>query len=99
MRDFNQAIALNPNLALSYYNRANIYFYLKDHSSAIHDYTQAIALNPNYSNAYNNRALSLALQNDYLNATRDARKACSLGDCKALEFLGKTGGMRDWISA
>ena len=45
--------------------------------------------------AYNNRALSLALQNDYRNATRDARKACSLGECRALEFLGKIGGLRD----
>ena len=48
-----------------------------------------------YAEAYNNRAWSLALKNDYRSATRDARKACSLGECKMLEWLGNNGGLRD----
>ena len=95
IHNYTQVIALTPNHAGTYYNRGNAYSELKDYSSAIRDYTQAIALNPRFEMAYNNRALSLALQNDYRNATRDARKACSLGDCKVLEFLGQNSQLRD----
>ena len=66
-----------------------------DFQQAIHNFTQVIALNPNDAQAYYNRAISLALKNDYRNATRDARKACSLGECKALEILGEKGWLRD----
>ena len=66
-----------------------------DFQQAIRDYTQVIALNPNDADAYNNRAVRLALKKDYRNAMRDARKACSLGDCKVLEFLGQNSQLRD----
>lgn len=95
IRDFTQVIALKPNESAAYALRAHAYNRLKDYSSAIRDFTQAIFLNPNYAEAYNNRAWSLALKNDYRSATRDARKACSLGECKMLEWLGNNGGLRD----
>jgi Flp pilus assembly protein TadD len=95
IRDYTQAIAINPNDALAYYNRGLSYSRLDDDSSAVHDYTQAIAINPNLASAYNNRALSLFLKDDYRSAILDARKACSLGNCEALEFLGKNGWLRD----
>ena len=42
--DYNQAIKLNPNLAVPYYNRSLIYKELNDNEKAIKDFRQAAKL-------------------------------------------------------
>ena len=42
--DYNEAIALNPNFAIAYYNRAYVYLELKQKTEAITDFRQGAAL-------------------------------------------------------
>ncbi|GHV06923.1 hypothetical protein AGMMS50229_12670 [Campylobacterota bacterium] len=83
-----QAIKIDPNDAKAYYNRGNSYFELADYKKAIADYTQAIKIDPNHADAYNNRGNSYGKLYNYKKATKDARKACDLGNCKVLKWLG-----------
>jgi len=51
--ELTEAIRLNPNFALAYYNRANTYLDHKNqYDRAIADYSAAIRLNPNLSETY-----------------------------------------------
>jgi tetratricopeptide (TPR) repeat protein len=95
IRDYTKSIAITPNYVFAYIGRGNAYRDLKDYSSAIRDYTQAIAIAPNLADIYVNRSAVFVYINDYQSATRDARKACSLGKCQPLEFLGNLGWLRD----
>src|SRR6266851_3069487 len=53
--DCNQAIRLNPNYAMAFYNRGTAYKAKGQYDRAIEDYDQAIRLNPNDADAINNR--------------------------------------------
>ncbi len=54
--DLNQAIALQPDIALAYYERGLINTG-RNRNAAISDYSKAIKLNPDHASAYYNRAL------------------------------------------
>jgi tetratricopeptide (TPR) repeat protein len=85
--------------AYSYFERGQAYSYLGDYSKAIADYTQAIKMDPDYYAAdaytYMYRAAAYDMLGDYKSATKDARKACELGYCSVLEYLGKHNILRD----
>ena len=55
IEDYDQALRLDPNVALTYYNRGITYSDLGDIARAIEDYDQALRLDPGYLDAYNNR--------------------------------------------
>jgi serine/threonine protein kinase len=58
LADYSRAIALAPNFANAYYNRAVlIYKKLHDVSSAVADYNQAVALDRRFADNYYRRAL------------------------------------------
>ena len=44
---FNKAIEIDPNYAFAYYNRADMFLFLKKYEKAIRDYNKAIQLAPN----------------------------------------------------
>ncbi|BBM84409.1 protein kinase domain-containing protein [Candidatus Uabimicrobium amorphum] len=52
---YNNFIAKNPNKAVTYNNRGNIFFKLNQYDKALEDYNKAISLNDTYFEAYNNR--------------------------------------------
>ncbi len=81
--------------SVDYFNRGFSYSKSGDDSRAISDYTEAIRLNPKYVDAYSNRGVSYDNLGRYLLSTKDARKACTLGNCKLLEKMGKDGLIRD----
>jgi len=76
--DYSEAIRLNPDYTIAYYNRANAYKGIGQYASAIADHSAAIRLDPNYSKPYNNRAVIRNLQNDFDNAIIDASRAIDL---------------------
>ena len=47
LKDYDRAIALNPNDARAYNNRGYTYQLLKQYQQAIEDYDRALAINPN----------------------------------------------------
>ncbi|NEQ47394.1 MAG: tetratricopeptide repeat protein [Leptolyngbya sp. SIOISBB] len=59
IRDFDHALALNPELPAVYNNRANYYAALGDLESALADYDRTIDLNPFHVRARINRGVTL----------------------------------------
>jgi protein O-mannosyl-transferase len=89
--DYTEAIRLKPdhNEALS--NRGVAYVNLNQYQRAIEDYNEAIRLKPDDADAYNNRGTTYLLQGKKKLACSDAKKACQLGNCKALEITKSDG--------
>ena len=58
IKEFNEAIRLNPGLAAAYYNRGEIYFQRGDYAQAIRDFTRTIDLSPDYTFAYYSRGVA-----------------------------------------
>jgi tetratricopeptide (TPR) repeat protein len=50
VQDYNRAIELNPNQAVSYYNRARVYSRQERHEQALQDLRKAIQINPDFKN-------------------------------------------------
>jgi tetratricopeptide (TPR) repeat protein len=78
IRDLDQAIAIQNDNPLAYYNRGYAHFALKEYEQAITDYGAAIRLDARFGLAYNNRGLSRAIVGtdlvQALNDTDDALK-------------------------
>ena len=91
IKNYDQAISLNPDLADAYYNRGNAYSYLGRHQQAEVDYSRVIRLNPNYINAYYNRGLAYLALQQLAHACSDFDKACQLGSCSALSWSKENG--------
>ena len=79
IREYTEAIRLNPNYAEAYFWRGNQYFYKSDYDRAIADYTEAIRINPNYGLAYYNRGNAYEWKGDMTRANADKAKARELG--------------------
>ena len=84
IKDFNQAINLDPNNAHYYNYRGASYHYTENYSQSITDYTKAINLDPNNGKYYYNRADSKALLNLFY--CNDLRMGCVLGHTDSCEI-------------
>src|SRR6516225_5094213 len=71
LKDYDQAIQLNPNAASHYNNRGIIYRLKHDYDRAIADYDAAIWLKSDYVAAFYNRALTYVDKRDYDRALAD----------------------------
>ena len=85
--DLNKAIKLFPDLAYSYYNRANLRALSGSLPEAFEDYTKAIELNPNFAEAYYNRGIVQIFMKDTRKGCLDISKAGELGIVEAYEVL------------
>ncbi len=57
VKDFDQAIKLNPNELILYYNRGTAYIQTSDWKKAKKDFDSVISIRPDYVNAYLNRGI------------------------------------------
>nr|WP_275994404.1 GUN4 domain-containing protein [Argonema antarcticum] len=71
--DFTQALTINPNFSLAYYQRAQCYLKLKKYQQAIEDNARVIRIEPDDGDAYAQRGRLYALIGD---TTTDLDKAC-----------------------
>lgn len=55
MYDYNEAIELNPDLGMAYYDRANLYDTMGKRDKALDDYNVAVKLGPDDADNYNSR--------------------------------------------
>jgi len=76
--DFNQAMRLDPNNPVNYYERGSVYSMKSEYDNAIADYNQAIKLNPGYVEAYRNRGDAYDSKKDYDRAIADYTQAIKL---------------------
>ena len=75
---FTQAIKLNPNYILAYYNRGVVYYKKNNYDRAIEEFNKAIDLNPNYARPYHGRGVVYQRRNDHDRAIEDFDKAIDL---------------------
>uniref|UniRef100_A0A672ZUW4 Small glutamine-rich tetratricopeptide repeat-containing protein alpha n=1 Tax=Sphaeramia orbicularis TaxID=375764 RepID=A0A672ZUW4_9TELE len=75
---YSKAIAINPQNAVYYCNRAAAYSKLGNYAGAVQDCEQAIGIDPNYSKAYGRMGLALASLNKHTEAATYYKKALEL---------------------
>ena len=71
IKEYTEAIRLNPNYAEAYYNRGIIYGQLDDYARAISDFNEVIRLEPNNIEAYFSRGNIYAYSGDIFSALAD----------------------------
>jgi tetratricopeptide (TPR) repeat protein len=75
IKEFTEAIKLDPKNAEAYNVRGVTYYYKKDYDRAIADYTEAIKLDPKFALAYYNRGNAYYNKEDYDRAIMDFTEA------------------------
>ncbi|MBD2437207.1 protein kinase domain-containing protein [Nostoc sp. FACHB-110] len=78
IEDYTQAININPNFAMAYFNRGNAHDEIGHIKIAIKDYTQAININPNFAMAYFKRGNAYNELEDKQAAIEDYTQAINM---------------------
>jgi tetratricopeptide (TPR) repeat protein len=94
IEDYNRAIEIKPGYAWAYLNRGNAYNLLGNYKKAIENFDRAIEIKPGFALAYNNRGGAYLMLGNKDFGCPDVQKACSLGECQALEFAKGKGYCR-----
>jgi tetratricopeptide (TPR) repeat protein len=76
--EFSEAIRLQTNYSMAYYNRGNVYGDKGDYDKAIADYNDAIRFEPDYIAAYNDRGNAYGYKGDWDRAIADENEAIRL---------------------
>jgi tetratricopeptide (TPR) repeat protein len=84
---FSRNLKLHPNDPECYIDRANSYFVSKSWDWAIKDYSMSLDLSPVNSDAWLNKGIALLYSNKVEDACHDFKKALSLGNKRASEFV------------
>src|SRR5947209_354736 len=71
IRDFDQALLLNPNFVRALGNRGTVYMDKKDYNRAIEDFDRVIQLDPTNVLGFNNRGVANVRKGDYDRAIQD----------------------------
>ncbi|WP_243543969.1 tetratricopeptide repeat protein [Pseudodesulfovibrio tunisiensis] len=85
MADLEDAIRLNDNEAIYFYNRAQGFQMRQEFEKALDDYTRAISRKASFPEAYINRAELNYLLGKEARGCADLKRACDLGVCEPLE--------------
>ncbi|MBT3070177.1 tetratricopeptide repeat protein [Rhodomicrobium sp. Az07] len=86
--DFTKAVSLNPDYALAYNNRGNVFLELNRPEEAFRDFDRAVALSPDFGAAYANRANASQKLNRPEAAEKDFRKAVELMPASSIPLNG-----------
>lgn len=89
IKNYNQAIKLDPKMAKAYNNRGVAYVGKKEYDLAIADFTKVIELDPKHGKAYFNRSIAHWCKSDKEKARQDVQKAQELGITVDPEFIKK----------
>lgn len=89
VEESDQAIRLNPEDAVAYFNRANALNDLGQYQRAIRDYGEAIRLDPELAIAYNNRGLSFLNLRSYQQAVQTFNDAIRVAPELGTAYAGR----------
>lgn len=95
IRDFSQAIRLDPKSPRSYNSRAIGYREKGDPDRAIADFNRAIRLNRKYTLAYNNRAIAYGDKGNFERAIADYSAAIALDSKYVIAYYNRAKEFRD----
>ncbi|MFM6139546.1 MAG: tetratricopeptide repeat protein, partial [Sphaerospermopsis kisseleviana] len=87
--DYTQAITINPQYAIAYYNRGVVKSDLGDKKGAIDDFTQAITINPQSGDAYYRRGNAKVQLEDTAGAIADYTQAIIINPQYAKAYGGR----------
>lgn len=85
--DYDKALELNPRLVFAWFNKGNIYYDLKDYTSAMQCYSEALKTDEALGSAYYNRGVSYLQTGNKRMAFSDLRKAGELGVVPSYNLL------------
>lgn len=86
---FTKNLQLHPNDADCYVDRGNSYFAARSWDWAIKDYSMSLDLKPGNPDAWLNKGIALLSSGKKNDACHDFRKALSLGNKRASEFISR----------
>ncbi|MFT4077940.1 tetratricopeptide repeat protein [Rhodomicrobium sp.] len=86
--DFTKAVSLNPDYALAWNNRGNVFLEMNRPEDAFRDFDRAVALSPDFGAAYANRANASQKLNHQDAAEKDFRKAIELMPASSIPLNG-----------
>jgi tetratricopeptide (TPR) repeat protein len=87
--DFNEAIRLDPNLAMAFLGRGIAFSDKGDNDRAIADFNEVIRLDPNFARAFTVRGIVFSAKGDLDRAIADLNEAIRLDPEDATAFLGR----------
>ncbi|MFQ6058738.1 MAG: tetratricopeptide repeat protein [Anaerolineae bacterium] len=87
--DYDQAIQLEPDLAIAYSNRGVAYIAKGDYDRAIANFDQAVKLDPEYAVAYYNRGVAYDHKGDHDRAIVDHDQAIKLDPNNAVAYYNR----------
>ncbi|XP_015720531.1 tetratricopeptide repeat protein 6 isoform X2 [Coturnix japonica] len=89
MKDYQQAISVDPNCALAYFSAANIYFNNHQFSQAYCYYSEVLKLEPRNESAIMNRAVTNTILKNFEEAKEDFEKAICLCPFSAAVYFNR----------
>ncbi|XP_048805255.1 tetratricopeptide repeat protein 6 isoform X6 [Lagopus muta] len=89
MKDYQQAISVDPTYALAYFCAANIYFHNHQFSQAYCYYSEVLNLEPRNESAIMNRAVTNTILKNFEEAKEDFEKAVCLCPCSAVVYFNR----------
>ena len=89
IKDYDQALQLDPTLSYALFNKGNIYYETGDYTSALECYTRAMDIDPQFGQAAFNRGLTYLRLGRKAQALSDLRKAGEMGVIPAYSLLKK----------
>ena len=87
IRDFDEALRIDPRNASAYINRGLTYLVQGQHDLAIRDYGKAIEIDPSNANAYHSRCIAYSRLGLDQQVIKDLRTSARLGNVEAKRFL------------
>ena len=85
--DYDRALQLNPRLLYAWFNKGNIYYSMRDYTSALQCYAEALRIDPSFGPAYFNRGITYLQNGNKRLAFVDLSKAGELGVLPSYNLL------------
>jgi len=91
IKEYDKAIAINPNCTLAYYNRSVAYTKTRQYDKAINDCNKVLQLDPRHANSYYTRGVSYWHLGSKNQAVKDLQSAAKLKHQGAQDYLTSLG--------
>jgi len=98
LKDFNEALNLDPRNAPTMADRGSAYMEKRDYKRAMTDFDMALQLNPKMALTHLMRSNLYTIEGDDERADSDLKLAISLDPKRREDFIGRSELLRQWVS-